>query len=200
MPTPSKDQSKPNALLVDYETLVTNPQEALKKITGFFEKNGAVVSTVELDKTQKRSASYTYRLVHLGFPDSQIVSLGVTKNGDIFKVKINGKDFAVHNQKDQTESIKEIVGALNKGRAKWQRKLAAIKEPTASKKVTMSLKAKTADSHARLAIAQQAMQEATQQETDLTNQLSSISDNVVAVQHEIQDLKNQITSRKGNAA
>lgn len=194
------DPNKKNPILIDYDKLATDKDAAMKRVVGIFESNGANVVSAEVDPKPRRVANYTFRLVHLTFPDSQQVTFGVTQNGDIYQVKINNKVFAIHNQHDQAESVKEIVAALDRGRSSWQKKLALIKEPSPSKRVTMSLKQKTTDAQARLATANEAVAEAAAQERALNEQLQTLNSNKATVLQEIQDLEQQITSATGNAA
>lgn len=188
-------QSKQVMLLVDYASLDTNPQKAVRKIQSEFEKNNLMVTSVEVAPKPVRRGSYTFKNVHLGFSDKQTVTFGVTTSGNIFQVKINGKDFAVHDQVDQRKSIAEIVERLNAGRSAWQKKLVAIKEPAATQKIKTSLKRQIENAKNRRDEAQKLIEESGQALQAKRDSLQAIQSNVTTVQSEIADLTAKIASK-----
>lgn len=106
-----------------FEDLSSN-DKALRAFTRAFNRLGANVVQTEVPQRIKRTAGISYKEVNLTFADSQVVTLCVKKTGDIFQVKLNGKALPIHNQDDQKKAIKEIVDAMDSGRAAFQRKLA----------------------------------------------------------------------------
>lgn len=106
-----------------FEDLSSN-DKALRTFTRAFGRQGANVVQTEVPQRIKRTAGISYKEVNLTFADSQTVTLCIKKTGDIFQVKLNGKALPIRNQDDQKKAIKEIVDAMDSGRAAFQRKLA----------------------------------------------------------------------------
>ena len=106
-----------------FEDLSSN-DKALRTFTRAFGRLGANVVQTEVPQRIKRTAGISYKEVNLTFADSQTVTLCVKKTGDIFQVKLNGKALPIRNQDDQKKAVKEIVDAMDSGRAAFQRKLA----------------------------------------------------------------------------
>lgn len=117
-----------------FEDLSSN-DKALRTFTRAFGRLGANVVQTEVPQRIKRTAGISYKEVNLTFADSQTVTLCVKKTGDIFQVKLNGKALPIRNQDDQKKAVKEIVDAMDSGRAAFQRKLARtqVKVPTGIK-------------------------------------------------------------------
>lgn len=118
--------------------------KAIKDIVDVFEKAGNGVipedsasQSAELTKIKTEAGlktesggSYKYRELTVHFKDSQAVTLRFGENGDIYKVKINGKETPITNQDDHKAAITEIIGKLNKGRPAYIKRLAKRADPT----------------------------------------------------------------------
>ena len=63
----------------------------------------------------------------LTFADSQRVLLRIKQSGDIFQVVLNGKPLPIKNQDDHVKAIAEIVKAMDAGRSRFQKLMAAAK-------------------------------------------------------------------------
>ena len=113
----------PIGTFFSFEDLSSN-DKALRTFTRAFNRLGANVVQTEVPQRVKRTAGISYKEVNLTFADSQVVTLCVKKTGDIFQVKLNGRPLPIHNQDDQKKAVKEIVDAMDSGRAAFQRKLA----------------------------------------------------------------------------
>jgi len=113
-------------LLFSFEDL-SSKDKSLRKIQREFVRLGATVAQTEINPTIKRAAGETFREVSVAFADSQTVTFCVKRSGDIFRVKLNKKDFPVKNQDDQIKCLTEIVDAMEKGRAAFQKKLARVR-------------------------------------------------------------------------
>jgi hypothetical protein len=94
--------------------------------------NRACASVVQSDvgASVKRSSGISYRELDLTFADSQRVTVRIKQSGDIFQVLLNGTLLAIRNQDDHVQAIGEIAKAMDAGRAKFQKKLAAAKVKT----------------------------------------------------------------------
>lgn len=119
-------------LLFSFEDL-TDKDKALRQIKRTFLRLGANVVQTDIPTSTKRRAGISYKEVSLTFADGQTVTFGVKKTGDIFQVKLNGKQMPIRNQDDQKKAIEEIASAMDKGRAAFQKRQALIKvEPPKS--------------------------------------------------------------------
>jgi CRISPR/Cas system CMR-associated protein Cmr5 small subunit len=100
-----------------------------------FSKNHSTVVSQSIDTKIKRSSGISYREMSLTLGDSQVVILRIKSSGDIFQVSLNKKLIPIKNQDDQSAAVIEIINAVNAGRTKFQKKLAALaaKLPTAIK-------------------------------------------------------------------
>ena len=81
----------------------------------------------DIPSALKRSSGVTYREMALTFADSQTVVLRIKQSGDIFQVLLNGKVLPIKNQDDHVKAIAEIVQAMDAGRSKFQKILAAAR-------------------------------------------------------------------------
>ena len=59
--------------------------------------------------------------------DEERVVLRIKQSGDIFQVLLNGKVLPIKNQDDHVKAIAEIVQAMDAGRSKFQKILAAAR-------------------------------------------------------------------------
>lgn len=111
-------------LLFSFEDLSAK-DKAAKQAVRFFSRAGANVVQQDVPATVKRSSGITYREMTLTFADSQQVVLRIKQSGDIFQVLVNGKVLPIKNQDDHVKAIAEIVQAMDAGRSRFQKLLAA---------------------------------------------------------------------------
>ena len=113
-------------LLFSFEDLSAK-DKAAKQAARYFSRAGANVVQQDVPTAVKRSSGITYREMALTFADSQQVVLRIKQSGDIFQVLLNGKVLPIKNQDDHVKAIAEIVQAMDAGRVKFQKVLAAAK-------------------------------------------------------------------------
>ena len=113
-------------LLFTFEDL-TVKDKAAKQAIRYFSRAGANVVQQDIPSALKRSSGVTYREMALTFADSQTVVLRIKQSGDIFQVLLNGKVLPIKNQDDHVKAIAEIVQAMDAGRSKFQKILAAAR-------------------------------------------------------------------------
>lgn len=101
--------------------------KAAKEAAKFFSRAGAHVVQQDVSTAVKRAAGISFREMLLTFADSQKVILRVKQTGDIYQVLLNGKILPIKNQDDHIKAISEIVAAMDAGRTKFQKLLAAVK-------------------------------------------------------------------------
>ncbi len=111
-------------LLFSFEDL-TAKDKAAKQAARYFSRAGANVVQQDVPTAVKRSSGITYREMALTFADSQQVVLRIKQSGDIFQVLLNGKVLPIKNQDDHVKAIAEIVQAMDAGRSRFQKLLAA---------------------------------------------------------------------------
>ncbi|HEY4529160.1 MAG TPA: hypothetical protein VIG97_02340 [Luteimonas sp.] len=113
-------------LLFDFNKL--GPADAgVKKAVQQFGRAGSRVAQAEAVAGIKRTSGISYRELSLTFADSQRVVLRIKQSGDIWQVLLNGTVVPVRNQDDHVAAVAEIAKAMDAGRQKFQRRLAAIK-------------------------------------------------------------------------
>lgn len=100
---------------------------AAKQVVRYFARAGANVVQQDIPSAVKRSSGVTYREMDLTFADSQQVTLRIKQTGDIFQVLLNGKALPIKDQDDHVKAIAEIVHAMDSGRSRYQKLLAAAK-------------------------------------------------------------------------
>ena len=100
--------------------------KASRAVMKLFSKNHAEVVSQSIDTKIKRSSGISYREMSLTLGDSQVVVLRIKSSGDIFQVLLNKKLIPIKHQDDQVAAVIEIVNAVNAGRTKFQKKLAAL--------------------------------------------------------------------------
>ena len=129
-------------ILVDYDSLASNPTSAMRRVTALFSRAGVEVLKVESDGKTRRASGISYREVTLSFADSQHIALRVKATGDVYQVLLNGKVTPVKSQDDPTKAISELSGLLDSGRAKFQKRMAAIvmKPPEGAKTAAPKLR------------------------------------------------------------
>lgn len=106
---------------------LSDKDKAIAKAKRYFAQAGAIVTSVDVDAKVRRAMDTSYREVQFGFADSQTVSFGVKKTGDIYQVKVNGRLMPIKSQDDHLKAVAEIVSAMDKGRSKFQAALAKVK-------------------------------------------------------------------------
>lgn len=111
-------------LLFSFEDLSAK-DKAAKQAARYFSRAGANVVQQDVPTAVKRSSGITYREMALTFADSQQVVLRIKQSGDIFQVLLNGKALPIKNQDDHVKAIAEIVQAMDAGRSRFQKLLAA---------------------------------------------------------------------------
>lgn len=113
-------------LLIDYEGLATNATRATKAVTALLKRAGVEVIKAESDGRTRRIAGISYREVLLTFADSQSLGLRVKATGDVYEVRVNGKLTPVKEQDDSAKAAVELATLLDRTRAKFQKRMAAI--------------------------------------------------------------------------
>ena len=113
-------------LLFTYEDLSVK-DKATKQAGRYFSRAGATIVQQDVSTVAKRTSGVSYREMTLTFADSQQVVLRIKQSGDIFQVLLNGKLLPIKNQDDHAKAIAEIVQAMDAGRSKYQKLLAAAK-------------------------------------------------------------------------
>lgn len=96
----------------------------------YFSRAGANVVQQDVNTSVKRSSGISYREMSLTFADSQQIVLRIKQTGDIYQVTLNGKILPIKNQDDHVKAIAEIVAAMDSGRTKFQKLMAAAKVKT----------------------------------------------------------------------
>lgn len=129
-------------IVLDFDALATNAANAMRRFTALFQRAGLPVLDVASDGKTRRVASISYREVSLSFADSQKLLLRVKATGDVYQLLVNGKVTPVKEQDDPTKAVAELVGILDKGRARFQKRLAAMamKPPEGAKTAAPKLR------------------------------------------------------------
>lgn len=163
-----ESKRKSRSLIFDFEqTNVSGETKGVGKAKRLFRQGGARVIEVDIDKKPKRMSGVTYRRLFFTFVDSQTVEIWATRNGDIFRIKVNGSIKPIKNQTNHVAAIAEIIGHLESGRKKFQAKLAKakVKLPSTinkSRAVTLKhLETKYADLNIAIEAAEERLEEMT---------------------------------------
>lgn len=114
-------------LLFSFEEMGSKNDGATKKLVSYFSRAGNNVVQGDVAPSVKRSSGISYREMTLTFADSQKVIMRIKQSGDIFQVLLNGKTLPIKNQDDHVKAIAEVAQAMDAGRTKFQKLLAAIK-------------------------------------------------------------------------
>lgn len=171
-------------LLFSFEDL-SDKDKALRQIKRTFLRLGANVVQTDIPTSTKRRAGISYKEVSLTFADGQTVTLGVKKTGDIFQVKLNGKQIPIRNQDDQKKALEEIAAAMDKGRTAFQKRQALIKvEPpktirTAAPKMQEVLSQRKEDLLKAIAEAEEELASIRQQIVEIDSQISQYQTDTV---------------------
>lgn len=129
-------------LLIDYEGLATNAAHAMRRVVTLLTRAGAQVIETQSDGRTRRIAGISYREVVFTFADSQKLGLRIKATGDVYEVRINGKVQPVKSQDDFTKAVSELAQLLDKGRMRFQKRLAAMqmKPPEGAKTAAPKLR------------------------------------------------------------
>lgn len=107
---------------------MASSKDKIAKIIGRqFGMAGQNIVQTDISESTKRSSGVSFREMTLTFADSQTITLRVKQTGDIFQVLLNNKVIPIKNQDDHAKAVTEIAQNLDKGRAQFQKKLAATK-------------------------------------------------------------------------
>lgn len=115
-------------MLFNFKAFTTG-DPAVKDTIKAFGRAGAVVISSAADAKSTKRAGVEFKTLHLSFADSQQVELLIKATGDIFEVRLNGKQIPIRAQDDIALAAKEIVAKLDANRAKFQKALTAVKMP-----------------------------------------------------------------------
>lgn len=113
-------------IVFDFDKMNGKDDKSTKDVIKVFTKAGIQTTSSDLSAI-KRTSGISYKELTLGFADSQQVTFQIKQTGDIFKVKINGKEMPIKNQQNIDAAIQEIIAKLDKGRLDFQKKLARTK-------------------------------------------------------------------------
>lgn len=113
-------------LQIDLDKLAANPTAAMRRVTQLFQRAGLPVIDVASDGKVRRIADVSFREVELSFADSQRLALRVKATGDIYEVRVNGRIQPMREQSDPAKAVGELVALLDAGRARFQKRLAAL--------------------------------------------------------------------------
>ncbi len=117
-------------LLIDFDGLASNPTNALRKVTAMLQRSGLTAIGIESDGRSKRIAGVSFREAFITFADSQKLTLRVKATGDVYEVRINDKVTPIKAQDDAGAAVKEIAALLDLNRAKFQKRMAAVRMNT----------------------------------------------------------------------
>ena len=112
--------------LFDYNVTASEEDKAVKAVTKEFAKHGITVVATGVEPP-RRTSGVSYREFFFSFSDNQSARFSVTRSGDVFEVKVNGRLLPIKNQEDHGKAILEVVNKLDSGRKNWQRKMDKIK-------------------------------------------------------------------------
>lgn len=130
---------------------------------------GLQVVDIATDGKTKRASAIAYREVLITFADSQTLTLRVKATGDVFQLMVNGKLTPLAEQSDPDGAAKELALILDKSRAAFQKRMAAMqmKPPEGVKTAAPRL------------------------EAVLTQQVAEVKEQIAAAEAELADLQAQ---------
>lgn len=114
-------------LLFSFEDLSLKSDFVSRTLVKYFVRAGAHIVDYSASKSIKRTSGVSYREMTLTFADGQVVVMRVKQSGDLYQVTLNGKVIPIKSQDDHFKAIAEISAAMDAGRDKFQRLLAAAK-------------------------------------------------------------------------
>lgn len=112
-------------ILFDFDSMSIK-DKAAKLVSRTFARAGANVVQQDVSASIKRTAGVSFRELTMTFADSQSIVLRIKQSGDIYQALLNGRVVPIKNQDDHAAAISELVKAMDAGRTKFQKKLAAI--------------------------------------------------------------------------
>lgn len=114
-------------LIFSFEDMGLKSDKATRDLVKYFTRAGSSIVQGEAVPTIKRTLGISYREMVLTFADSQTVIMRIKQSGDIFQVLLNSRAIPIKNQDDHVKAIAEIAQAMDTGRTKFQKQLAAAK-------------------------------------------------------------------------
>ena len=139
-------------LLFNFDELGGKPEKQVKKVVAQFKKHGCLTNpelAVSVSHV-KRSSGVSYREITFNFFDSQSATFLIKQSGDIFKVKVNGREMPIKNQHDHALAIAEIARKLEAGRQSFQAKMARAAKVVIPPKMTSTVKTREAQLQAKV--------------------------------------------------
>lgn len=113
-------------IVFDFDKMNGKDDKSTKDVIKIFTRAGITVASNDLS-AMKRTSGISYKELTFVFADSQQVVFQIKQTGDIFKVKINGREMPIKNQQNIDAAMQEIIAKLDKGRLDFQKKLARTK-------------------------------------------------------------------------
>lgn len=113
-------------LLFSFDDMKGSDKPA-KELTRWFKRAGQQVVSVDVKPSVQRAAGISFREMLLSFADSQTITLRIKQTGDIYQVMLNGRAVPLRNPDNHSDAVSELVKLMDKGRAIFQKKLAAVK-------------------------------------------------------------------------
>lgn len=104
---------------------MSEKDKASKLVAKYFAKAGADVVQQSASPAIKKTSGIAYREMTLTFADSQQVVLRVKESGDIYQALLNKQVVPIKEQDNHAKAIAEIAKAMDAGRLKFQKKMAA---------------------------------------------------------------------------
>ena len=113
-------------ILFDFDK--KNGGSATKEALRLFTKAGETPTDSQVDEKVTRRNGVSYKEVKFSFEDGQLVTFQVrVQGGDIFAVKLNGRDLPITNQDDHAAALQEVIAALTKNKKSFAKKREKIK-------------------------------------------------------------------------
>lgn len=149
-------------LLIDFDALVPGKvHTAMRRVLQLFARADLKVVDVASDGRVRRQSGISFREVTLSFADSQKLTLRIKATGDVYEVQINGRKVPVSAREDPARAVAELVKMLDTGRARHQKRLAAMQmrppegAKTAAPRLRDALKAQVAELDAAIGSARE---------------------------------------------
>lgn len=131
-------------LLFSFEEMGNAKDKVIKSVIKSFNKSLNAGTSVIEKMTEvsaiKRTSGISYRELNFTCEDSQRIVLMVKNSGDIFRVKLNGRELPIKNQHDHDLAIKEIAAKVISGSAAFQKRLTAEKKSISVPKMQSTVK------------------------------------------------------------
>lgn len=132
------------SLLFSFEEMGNAKDKVIKAIIKAFNqslnKGTEIIPKMTDVSAIKRTSGISYREVNFTCEDNQTITLMVKNSGDIFRVKLNGRELPIKNQKDHEQAIKEIAVKVIAGSSAFQKRLAAEKKSVTLPKMQSTIK------------------------------------------------------------